>query len=449
MSRYPTSRTHVNYFWSRFTSSKVHTLIIGAILWMRTAVWRPRASDAVVLWNQRICHWLVALGALVLLAVLFAALMGKISIADQRYAALMPRGDSDLLSCVSNCLLRNQPSLESAKADCPPSLAMRPWCRQCFSADAVKEVCLMLCRNQNPKDCSEAQYLILDGSSIRGFTSDWHQRLTAFSFALSMRRVFLFIGEYDLFYPISRCALPVGWKERAKSFEAVKHEMEMWQFVTYSHEDSSIAGWTELSRPRVFARHVYNHSVLWWKAQLASFAFRPNRQTMSSSVLPMVAQVFKAHSHSNSPMMPANFISLFVSARSLHSLDQYWKLAEDVLVQKNISNIYISADSHGVLDETLALASRSTANVRVFHFRNLATAANALSRASDKVKVILCDLFIASKASAWVGSLASPLARMQDQIRLGNGKFGVPYASLDRGLIGGVVVDDEGYPLQG
>jgi len=122
----------------------------------------------------------------------------------------------------------------------------------------------------------------------------------------------------------------------------------------------------------------------------------------------------------------------------------YWCLLQSVAARYNISHVFISSDAatyiHDVAHVYAPIAVRS---LRIYY-----TPANRVDTGSqekvmkrdvynkpavdDLMRVLLSEYFIARHATAWVGTLASNVGRLHNELRAGHGRFGSPFHALDK-----------------
>jgi len=161
--------------------------------------------------------------------------------------------DVDTASCVAHCVARNAPRPDRlVTADCAPRLW---WCSANFSPAIIAEFCATLCENQFPRNCSTARFLIMTAEFENGFGADLHVRFVMLTQALSERRVLAYsplirtpwayardddsdcarqqVGCYWL--PITHCALPPDWQQRAEASTGSRSRPSAAQFTTMAN----------------------------------------------------------------------------------------------------------------------------------------------------------------------------------------------------------------------
>ena len=182
---------------------------------------------------------------------------------------------------------------------------------------------------------------------------------------------------------------------------------------------------------------------------------------LSTVVLPIAARTFSTHPEANSSILPSRYLTLFIRAGDkykeapLHSLQEYWPLVLNLIYLHRIRDVYLSTDSAEVLSTSLSFISSRHPDIRVYYidYQRLREGLTieilrgkiaSQSQVRELINVILTDLFIAAHASGWVGTLSSNWCRIHDEFRSGNGRFGIPYLSLDGHWIGTEPVDEYG-----
>jgi len=395
---------------------------------------------------------------------------------------------TDHASCMSSCIARNKPVLPF-RSKC----AAESWCANNYKPDAIKDVCTMVCQ-QFQANCSTARYFIVVGDRPWGLGSDFHARLTAFTYALSTNRVMLYdysrnrsiwtspedenaecrAGNLNCYFePSTNCRhVPLDWRRHALFFqnEILTPDTYHRQYHAHTLWSLTIDGFGEASPPRFSPSRYHSlrannnamRSVLWFKPQLVQFLFRPNHYMLQSTILPLALKTFASHPQAAVRLLPETFISVFIRAGDkgievpLHGPHEYWPEVIRLAARFNISDVYISSDSAHVLNVTLHIANAKTPELRMYYidYPRLESGLNmdylrhylwGKPAIRDTINIALTDLFISSHASAWVGTLSSNWCRLQDEMRLGSGRYGVPYHSLDGVYVGLKRVKYDGY----
>jgi len=108
----------------------------------------------------------------------------------------------------------------------------------------------------------------------------------------------------------------------------------------------------------------------------------------------------------------------------------------------NTKHVYISSDSNAIINAVTRDYAPTVPHLQFYHIDYNREAAglnmsylkhHIWSRPEVRalIDIGLSDLYIASKAIAWVGTLSSNWCRLQNEIRCANGRCGSEYHSLD------------------
>ena len=182
---------------------------------------------------------------------------------------------------------------------------------------------------------------------------------------------------------------------------------------------------TEFAVPEL-KNHLYLEGMpqRWWKAQLVSFMFRPNKHTFISSLLPSITEIFGTRLAANEPLWPEKLLFTFMregdkgSEAPLHAPEEYWSTIVRLSERHKIRHVYVSSDSGLAIEKLLELSSSYTPDLKIY-FLDYHRLPSGMGQEYLKknvwgkpvvtrmVHVALTDALIASRAIAWVGTLSS------------------------------------------
>jgi len=352
-----------------------------------------------------------------------------------------PLPDLNYSSCMVHCIARNQRPVEIAPDE--PCTEEDSWCPSNYTPEKIQDVCHLMCRNQYPADCSKAKFFIVTKDWGNGYGSDLHIRLLSFTFALTEGRVFMYSpqvqsmwthpqDEYPpcasrnpwcYYLPITSCVLPANWTSLSVPYLKSKPTT---QYVTRpsANEIKGPSGiFTELSTPKRGTKFS-NVTVLWWKGHLAQFLYRPNAHMMQTVILPSVLKTFQHHPKTVAQLLPSRYLCVFIRQGDkylespLHSPQEYWSAIKTKAETLNITDVYLSSDSESGIRDTIALSANFTPKLSFYYINHtrletgltmnyLTTHLWNKPGVRDMINLDLTDLFIASRAIAWIGTLSS------------------------------------------
>jgi len=369
--------------------------------------------------------------------------------------------DDNLQGCLEQCRHRNDKSRHKFLVPDEPACTNGVWCSSQYADAHTGHACNLICKNQYPADCAKANYYVLSHDHGAGIGSSLHQRLVALTKAINAGRVLVYNPRHQSLWthpgdenaecasrrhgcywlPITNCAVP-------DDYDAASGQYMVAPPSGYDE------GLTPNSNPH--GRHVN-----WWKAQLSQFLFRPNADMLARAVLPIAQRAFASHPRAASQLLPDRFISVFmrqgdkITESPLFSVEQYFARVLEQSKRHDIRDVFVGSDSQrailGMINLTTADARFADLRVYVIHhqtapgqtwipyvrrwFGNLErdTIDNVWNKAPvrEMINIAVSEWFIPQFASVWVGALSSNYCRFQDENRLGFGKHGVRYISLD------------------
>ena len=342
--------------------------------------------------------------------------------------------DVDADSCVAHCMARNRRSADALPANA--TCAARDWwCSVNFTPDVLNDACAWICRNQFPRNCTAARFLVMKKEWDWGLGSNWHIRIVLLVAALSEARVFAYSdddkslwthdgdadpdcarGKVDCYLlPITSCALPADWQSRAVRFgRRPRAEQFVYADSTYQVGRFSPKTRPQWPRPDALAATL---PMSFWNAQFAAFLYRPNQRVINDVLVPRALQAFGGRGP------PARFLSVFVRGgdkgyeAALRSPREYWARAVELCDRFDIRDVYVSADSRLAMDEIATQLAPARPDLRV-HALNASRLDHGLTmdvlRTSWRTPAIralldtaLADLFISQRAAVWLGTLSS------------------------------------------
>jgi hypothetical protein len=294
---------------------------------------------------------------------------------------------------------------------------------------------------QNPSNCSNLRYFILDSTSNGGFGSGMHLRSLMFTIALNIGRI-LIDANHDIrwqfasthcrmqapecnFLPLTHCT---------PTADDPRPFLRVLNYFGFPHQERVI----------IFP-DFSNRSQEWWHAQLVRYLMRPNRFTLSEVIAPAREAIFP------SGAVPETLASSFIrrgdreSGREgkIYSIDDYFNALERSARMYNVTSVFLMSDSQKAIEDSIAAYSN---RYRIYYLpwkgrsqvgwewdfvvKGKRPELDHLYL-SQLGTITISELFIAAQALVFVGTIRSNQCRLLQELRLAYGNTCTEYISLD------------------
>jgi len=375
-------------------------------------------------------------------------------------------------SCVALCVARQQPpTTPIVRNTTCTAESKRAWCSVFYTPQVIEAVCTLMCNNQHPVDCAQADYLVLnkDWSIIAGepagIGSTWHIRMIVFVAALEENRVFMYdpdlVSEWTYpedpfapcaarhpdcyFAPVTHCTLPADWRSRAKRFT---HNCTEQVCTTSSRSKFFRMGrkFDEASVPVNLPAVLRGMSKSWWKGQFAPFLFSPHPEIVRADIIPAVQKVFKAYEGPG--LLPEKYVCVFarrgdkIHERHLPEYVDMIRLILKACAEQDIRHVYLNSDANEAIVTVRNELAKVRPDIGFYWIENARPDKGSQSEVMAKTQwnqrgirtlmnQALTDFYIAQRATYWIGTISSNTCRLQNEFRLASGRHGSPFVSLD------------------
>ncbi|CAF3838072.1 unnamed protein product [Adineta steineri] len=297
-----------------------------------------------------------------------------------------------------------------------------------FSIESTLQAQKWIHDHQNPANCENKKFAIIQKYAGSGFGSTIHQILWAFGTAIGEGRIAVYqvpgnwlYGSCSLsnpdciFLPISNCSVPSDL-----------------DFKKVTLINANIDHWFKPVYPPIFANRSFN----WYRSQLLFYLMRYNSQSLNH-VQRRITESFDPPSID----LHHPFISVYVrrsdkvlnrEMSQAYHLQRYFSLFDEHARLAKISNVYINSEDGYVFKEFEEVNRNKKKYYKLLSInttRNIVFSTlmgMSIEHRGEIVLEFLTDLFIEAHADLHAGTLTSNWCRLVDEIRLVLGKR-IPY----------------------
>jgi hypothetical protein len=325
--------------------------------------------------------------------------------------------------------------------------------------------------HQNPRDCSQANFLVLTREWHSGLGSNIHVKAWMLLVAIMSDRILVdspnikwnmtnptSCPQMDwtcYFAPVSKCALPQDYWDESQVPEFATEDLTNERTTTRSPRKyvraiahpqplngALVMGQGDAVRIKGFGgSSTFNDKPnSWWMTHATVYVIRPNQRTLD--VACWYWSCMPIQFAPSSQQQPA--ASIYVRSgdkwkeANLRTAQEHFD-ALDAFVDANPTlrplSVYFGTDDALVLSDVVRKYHGHKYNltwigyhrdVKGLSFEETMTRAYS-AKAEWQVLVSLSDLYISSLADIFVGTLSSNWCRLTDELRKAHGKAGLPY----------------------